>query len=373
LLCFVSISVSAQGTGETNGYRLVWQDLFDGGTLNPDNWNIEVNGNGGGNAELQFYRAENVSIGTEPVTGNSCLVLTTRKETFSSKPATSGRINTEGKMSFKHGKIEASIKLPKTANGLWPAFWMLGADHNSVGWPKCGEIDILEMGERTGINAGTQDRYFSGACHWGEIVGGGHPNYGVSTTNSSGMQDDFHLFTLIWDNNNVKMYLDLDKYPQAAPYYNMDISDAVNPNLPGYYLHKPFYVIFNLAVGGNFPQIWDVNQVTALNVENGYTAKMYVDFVKIYQKEGDVIFTNINPAPEIQSRYSIYPDPSGSKFRITGPETPENITIINSAGQITSTFKNTYICDISGLPAGVYLVRIKSGETAPETLRIIKR
>src|SRR5690606_33820583 len=92
---------------------------------------------------------------------------TAKKETFGGKPATSGRINSVGKKYFKHGKVEASIKLPKTANGLWPAFWMMGNDYPTVGWPACGEIDILEMGHSKGITNKTQDRFFNGALHWG--------------------------------------------------------------------------------------------------------------------------------------------------------------------------------------------------------------
>jgi beta-glucanase (GH16 family) len=248
--------------------------------LEADNWNIEVNGDGGGNAELQYYRKENVSTGIEPVSGNYCLILTARKEAFGDKTATSGRVNTHNKWSFKHGKIEASIKLPKTANGLWPAFWMMGNDYETVGWPQCGEIDILEMGEKTGIDNGTQNRYFNGACHWGES-GENHPGHSMATTNTYDLQDGFHLYTLYWDEKEVKMYLDLDKHPDAAPYYVMNIAAGTEPAA---YLHKPFCILFNLAVGGNFPQIWDIDQVTALNAENGFEAKMYVDFVKVYQR-----------------------------------------------------------------------------------------
>ena len=159
------------GTGETDGYHLVWADYFNGTALDASKWNVEVNGEGGGNAELQFYREENVTLGKEPVSGSGCLILTARKENYNGKSFTSGRLNSGGKFAFTYGKIESRILLPKTANGLWPAFWMLGADFKSVGWPRCGEIDILEMGNSTGISAGTQDRFFNGACHWGYYQG----------------------------------------------------------------------------------------------------------------------------------------------------------------------------------------------------------
>lgn len=273
------------GSGETNGYKLVWEDLFNGTALDETNWKIEVNGNGGGNSELQYYRRENISVGIDSVSGNSCLIITAKKESFSGKTCTSGRLTTSGKMSFKHGKIEASIKLPKTANGLWPAFWMMGQDYSSVGWPKCGEIDILEMGNNNGIKRGTQDRYFSGWFHWGESWNGGaYPNWGRDTTSVTGIQDDFHLFTLIWDDQYLKLYFDLDKNPAATPYVQMAINGADVPGNAAHYFHKKFYAIFNLAIGGNFTQIWDINKITALNAENNYQANMYIDYIKVYQK-----------------------------------------------------------------------------------------
>ena len=88
-------------------------------------------------------------MGIEPTTGRKCLILTARKENYRGKSASSGRINTSRSFAFTHGRIDALIRLPQTANGLWPAFWLLGADFAQVGWPACGEIDILEMGHAT--------------------------------------------------------------------------------------------------------------------------------------------------------------------------------------------------------------------------------
>ena len=97
---------------------------------------------------------------------------------------------------------------------------------------------------------------------WGYYENGGYPNYAKATTNSYGMQDDFHLFTMIWNENVIQMFLDKDIYPDAKPYYEMNISANANPQDPGNYFHRPFFVIFNLAVGGNFPGIWDINGIT---------------------------------------------------------------------------------------------------------------
>lgn len=279
-----------EGSGESNGYKLVWQDLFDGEVLDESVWNIEVNGDGGGNAESQYYRRENVSISKEPASGRSCLTLTARRESYSGKSFTSGRINSMGKKYFTHGKVEAYVCLPKTANGLWPAFWMMGNDYPEVGWPRCGEIDILEMGNAGGISSGTQETFMNGACHWGfyKDVGGGnyaYPNYGKHSNAPYSVQDgEFHLFTLIWDEAMIRMYLDLDKYPNVEPYYEMGIEGTDDEWATGLYFHHDHFILFNLAVGGYFTGI--VNNpagITALP-EEGSEAKMYVDFVKVYQK-----------------------------------------------------------------------------------------
>lgn len=266
-----------------NDYHLVWQDNFDGPKLDETNcWSIVVNGNGGGNRELQYYRRENIEVGKEPVSGESCLIITAKKGKSFFKKCTSGRLSTRNKIMFRYGKIEARIKLSKTANGLWPAFWMLGRDYPEAKWPKCGEIDIMEMGNKNGIIAGTQDRYFGGACHWGEKFNHGkYPNYSKATTNPYCLQDSFHLYTLIWDKNAVKMYLDLDKYPDNEPYFEMPINGDNVPNNSAHYFHKQFFIVFNLAVGGNFTGIRHIKQITALKEGE---AKMYVDYVRVYQK-----------------------------------------------------------------------------------------
>jgi beta-glucanase (GH16 family) len=382
LISNVHIAYSQLASNQSVGllsanYKLVWQDNFDGTQLDEtNNWSVEVNGNGGGNNELQYYRRENLSVGLEPVSGQNCLIITAKKESFSGKTCTSGRLTTSGKMSFKHGKIEARIKLPKTANGLWPAFWMMGADYPTVGWPKCGEIDILEMGNANGISKGTQDKYFNGACHWGESWNGGsYPNYAKATTNSYSIQDDFHLFTLIWDDTALKMYLDLDKYPTVSPYYEMTINQQdVAPN-PAHYFHKKDYVILNLAIGGNFTGISNINNVTALN--NG-DAKMYVDYVKVYQQgiAGDEYSGPVLAATDqikIQNEFQVYPNPSSNRLNIVSNTTLTKITVINIHGQkvVTSAFSNSI--DISTLSDGNYMIKIEDVTGKVETHKFTKK
>lgn len=147
--------------GAPSGYSLRWSDEFNGTALNEKIWSVEVNGNGGGNQELQYYRRENVSVAE----GN--LVLTARRENYQGKSFTSGRVTTQNKAAFKHGILQARIKFPDTKDGLWPAYWMMGNDMSRYGWPRCGEMDIAELGPANGIANGTQNRYFGGTLHYG--------------------------------------------------------------------------------------------------------------------------------------------------------------------------------------------------------------
>ncbi len=287
-------SLSAQSAASaTEGFTLVWQDLFDGDALNRNRWNIEVNGAGGGNNELQYYtdRPENVCV------ENGCLVLTARREQYLGKNFTSGRVNSKNLIAFTHGMLEASIKLPKTANGLWPAFWMMGNDFDQVGWPRCGETDIVEMGNADGIKAGSQERFFNGACHWGQ--GWPAASYAKSSSHLYSLQDgEFHLFTVVWDENRVLMYVDRDKYPKYNPYYKLDFPQTEPDNewSPGNYFHKDNFILFNLAVGGDFTGIHQADNITALNEANGNSSAMYVDYVKIYQKGAPSEHTDFHDA-----------------------------------------------------------------------------
>lgn len=252
------------------GYKLLWSDEFEGTALNTDYWTPEIgNGAGGwGNAELEYYtdRPENVKV------EDGKLVITAVKETYSGFPATSARLITLDKVTFKYGYVVASIRLPKTADGLWPAFWMMGNDFSSVGWPKCGETDILEMGHADGIRSGTQDRYLNGACHWGQ-------SYANHVTWDYSLQDgEFHTFTCIWDRDYLRMYIDRETHPDAKPYFEMKITDEMGNDV----FRKENFLLLNLAVGGNFPGIHDISGVTGLS---GGSAKMEVDYVRVFQKK----------------------------------------------------------------------------------------
>ena len=181
-------------------YELVWEEDFDGNSLNTDNWTYDSPTgvwNWGDNKELQYYSPDNVSVGPDGEGGNA-LIITAKKETRGGYQFTSGRIHTRGKQSFRYGKVEARIKLPVLANGLWPAFWMLGTKNI---WPASGEIDILEAGHGEGISKGTQERSFNGALHWQHASN--YAGYGYQHTAPVGAS--------LYQYNTFTMYLDAFK------------------------------------------------------------------------------------------------------------------------------------------------------------------
>ena len=310
LLAFACLTIACQAQNE---YQLQWSDEFDGTELNTDYWNIEENARGGGNAELQYYTPRNVSIEKHPISGEGCLVLSAKKEDYGNRPCTSARLHTQGKVTAHDGKVEARIAFPYTADGLWPAFWMLGdnlatnlgnnddvdktikslAKQGRVVWPKCGEIDICEMGHHKGIESGTQDRYFNGALHLGSAWNTVWSDAQDITYHYS-VEDTFHIITMEWTPTSITMYMDKDANPGVKPYFqaNLEPNNDDNYNREKVF-GKPNFIIANLAVGGNFPQIWDINQISAL--ADG-PRSMYIDWIRIYQ-QGTSKETFVSPSP----------------------------------------------------------------------------
>jgi len=258
-------------------YQLVWNEDFTDATLDRQIWNVEVNADGGGNNELQYYCEDGVSLGVEPTTGKKCLILTAKKQSAGGRDCTSGRVNTKGKMYYTYGKIEARIKFPQTANGLWPAFWQMGNNYDQVGWPRCGETDLIELGHQNAFATGTQDRYFNGAMHVGsrwDMVW----SEAQSVTWGYSVEDTFHIISMVWTPTSIDMYMD----KVQTPYFHADLE----PNDDADYnrqlvFGKPNFLIANVAVGGNFPQIWEINKITALA---GGPRSMYIDWIRIYQR-----------------------------------------------------------------------------------------
>jgi beta-glucanase (GH16 family) len=239
-----------------SGYSLVWQDEFEGSTLSSD-WSYEIgNGNWGwGNNELEYYRQENTEV------RQGCLIITAKEENFGGFNYTSSRLVTQGAQSFKYGRIDIRAALP-SGQGLWPALWMIGDNFSTVGWPACGEIDIMEM-----IGGATQnqgDERVHGSGHWSHS--GNHASDGssIAVTNGSSYQDEFHVFSIVWNASSIKWYRD------DVIFYTLDITSAELSEF-----HEKFFFIFNVAVGGNWPG--------SPNAQTTFPQRMAVDYIRVFQ------------------------------------------------------------------------------------------
>lgn len=234
-------------------WNLVWSDEFNGTSLNRANWTPEIGtGSGGwGNNELQYYtdRAQNVQV-----TGGN-LVITAQKESYGGMNYTSARIKTQDLKSFTYGKVEARIKLP-SGQGLWPAFWMLGSNISSVGWPKSGEIDIMER-----VN---HNPYVNGTVHWDA---GGHADFGRVSGNLDFSQ--FHVYSIEWDSKYIRWFVDGQQFNEF--YIENGTGNTEE-------FQRPFFLLLNLAVGGNWPG--------SPNNSTPFPSQMLVDYVRVYQDTG---------------------------------------------------------------------------------------
>ncbi|WP_400074919.1 family 16 glycosylhydrolase [Winogradskyella sp. R77965] len=243
----------------TNFDNLVMEDGFTtAGALDSNLWNFDI-GNGAaegipgwGNNELQYYtdRAENA------VVENGMLKITARQESFEGLGYTSARIQTKGKFQQKHGRFEARIQLP-WGQGLWPAFWMLGDDNNgSEVWPQIGEIDIME-------NRGQEPTLINGSVH-GPGYSGGEAITKAFELENDRFDTGFHVFGIEWGENYINYYVDDVLYNQITP-------DDVNGE---WVFNDEFYIIINVAVGGNY--------VGSPNASTVFPQEMLVDYVRVY-------------------------------------------------------------------------------------------
>lgn len=250
-----SLTIPTAGYMSPNTYEgmdLVWSDEFDGTELNMSDWNFEIgNGrNGWGNLEAQYYTKENTSL----VDGN--LVIEARRETVGASNYTSSRITTEAKQEFQYGRIDVRAVMP-SGNGMWPAIWMLGANFAEVGWPRSGEIDIMEMLGEQG------DSKVYGTVHWDNA--GSNADFGGTTSLDSGtLNDEYHVYSIVWDETFITWYID-DKQ-----FHAIDISpDGLEE------FRNKFFFILNVAVGG------DKGAGDPANTP--FPQWMIVDYIRVFQ------------------------------------------------------------------------------------------
>jgi beta-glucanase (GH16 family) len=267
-----SSAPSSGSSGDTTtkppSWTLVWSDEFDGvagASFDASKWLAETGGSGWGNQEREFYttRPENVALD-----GAGHLVITALTEPagttdtcwYGSCLYTSARRKTAGKFSQAYGRFEARIRIPR-GQGLWPAFWMLGANIDQVGWPRSGEIDIME-------NIGKEPNVVHGTMHGPGYSGAGGIGGPFSLNGGVPFADDFHVYAVEWDPAGIRWLVD------DTPYFQT--TQATIPSGGTWVFDHPFFLLLNVAVGGGWPG--DPNATTT------FPQQMLVDYVRVYKK-----------------------------------------------------------------------------------------
>jgi beta-glucanase (GH16 family) len=248
-------------------WNLAWSDEFggpNGSGVDPTKWVLEVGGGGWGNHELEYYtnRLQNAYV------QDGHLVIRAQREKYKGNEGvtldyTSARLKTQGKFSQTYGRFEAGMKIPY-GQGLWPAFWMLGDDIDSAGWPACGEIDIME-------NVGKEPSIVHGTIHGPGYAG--NAGIGAPYTLPTGKRfaDDFHIFAVEWEPNAIRFYVDGDLYGTRTR--------ADLPQGRQWVFDHPFFLLINVAVGGDWPGNPDASTV--------FPQTMLVDYVRVYRRSGE--------------------------------------------------------------------------------------
>lgn len=246
------------------GYNLKWEDQFEGDSLNRDDWNVELHDPGWVNNELQSYVDSPENIYIED--GSLVLKPVETVNEDGSVSYTSGRVNTQNKHDFKYGLFEARVKVPE-GQGFLPAFWMMPTNENLYGqWPRCGEIDIMEvLGNDTDTSYGT--------IHYGNPHSESQGSY---TLEEGTFSDEYHVFDVEWEPGKISWYVDGKLIHTEDNWYSATEGQGeITYPAP---FDQPFYIILNLAVGGN----WPGNPDETTDIEN---AAYYIDYVKVYQKD----------------------------------------------------------------------------------------
>lgn len=254
-------SLPTDNTGYTTptshaGYSLAWSDEFSSTSLDLSSWNQEI-GNGAsgwGNNELEYYTNDLKNT----FVSNGNLIIEARKENISGYGYSSGRMTTKGKQEFKFGRIDIRAKLP-IGKGIWPALWMLGANISTVGWPACGEIDIMEL-------IGTYPSRVTGTMHW-KTSSGSATHQGDNFNLTSGdFSQQFYVFSIVWEQDSIKWYVDDQLY----------LTNTINTvGTANYPFNVEEFFIFNVAVGGNWPGSPD-NTTT-------FPQRMFVDYIRVFK------------------------------------------------------------------------------------------
>ncbi|HEY8402504.1 MAG TPA: glycoside hydrolase family 16 protein [Cytophagaceae bacterium] len=241
---------------EREGWKLVWQDEFDGPEVDTTKWNYEVNGDGGGNNELQYYVKSKRNVYIK----DGKLVIKGIKENYKGKFYTSGRLNSSNKADFKYGRFDIRARLP-IQQGIWPAIWMLPTDWVYGGWPLSGEIDIMEI-------VGHEPSTLHGTLHYGELWPKNKYTGGSYKLPTGTFEDEYHVFSVEWEENEIRWYIDDQLYSTKTP------KDTDPHRWP---FDQKFHFLLNLAIGGTWPGPPDEETV--------FPKYFFIDYVRVFQKE----------------------------------------------------------------------------------------
>jgi beta-glucanase (GH16 family) len=275
----VFLTCASLSGGVSSGEVLIWSEEFGAGpSLDGSVWSHDLGDGcaagicGWGNNELQDYTDDPANVRVE----GGELIITALRQTVNGPgdpgpdeyTFSSGRIKTQGRLAFRYATIEARIRLPDLADGLWPAFWTLGSDITAVGWPACGEIDIFEMGSAGAIADGAINRRVGSTAHWD--FGGNHASYGLAYTSPADLHDSYHVYRMEWTPTYVSTYID------GIWIWTMNLTDP--QSFGGEEFHQPHFLILDLAVGGNYTGITgDGSDITAT-----FPAEYRVDWIRVY-------------------------------------------------------------------------------------------
>lgn len=238
-----------------DGWEIVWQDEFNGPEIDTTKWTHEVNGDGGGNNELQFYTASKANSYIK----DGFLVLKAIDQPYRGKFYTSARLNTKFKGDWKYGRFDIRAKTP-VQQGVWPAIWMLPTDGVYGGWPKSGEIDIME-------SIGHKPTTLHGTLHYGPDWPN-NKHTGASYELPVPFDQAFHVFSVEWEENEIRWYIDGELFSTKTA---ADLDPHPWP------FDQRFHLLLNLAIGGNWPGPPDENTT--------FPKYMWVDYVRVYQKK----------------------------------------------------------------------------------------
>jgi beta-glucanase (GH16 family) len=306
------IAVSASGQSQsdtlqaqvsTNISGVVWLEQFTNSVIDPNTWTYDVGGAGWGNGQFEYDTAQHQNS----YISNGNLVIEADETNYMGNAFTSARMLTQGRFEFKYGNLEARIKMPDTANGLWPAFWMMGNNAGAIAWPECGEVDIAEMGSSSGIASNIQQALIDSAIHYADSNNNA-VNAAAWLTAPEDLSEDYHLYQMSWTPTNMTFSLD-----------NSPFASWSTTNIPMF--QQPMFLIMNLAIGGYDPSYTGVYSPSEVSAP--FPARMDVDYIQLTDNGYTQLYLGNNSAET-------------GNFGVYAGATPVNDSLIYGTGLETN-------------------------------------